>query len=75
MTNSKNLPRDRAGDDTEEEMEYLKEKNIYEEYQAPAALSISFHSYLLYTPVVLNKTVSTDRSSLPLRDMSLGYQR
>ena len=40
--NSKNLPRDRAGDDTEEEREYLKEKNIFEGYQTPVALSISF---------------------------------
>ena len=46
-TNSKNLPRDRAGDDTEEEREYLKEKNTFEGYQTPVALSISFHSYLM----------------------------
>ena len=45
--NSKNLPRDRAGDDTEEEREYLKEKNTFEGYQTPVALSISFDPYLV----------------------------
>ena len=53
-TNSKNPPRDCAGDDTEKGREYLKVKSILEGFQTPVALSNTSYHILCQTPVALN---------------------